>query len=153
MKVSAHLDSSEIVCKCGCGRSNLSKKAIDLFEAVRHKLGDRPLYVTSACRCSKHSVAVGGYADDQHVKGNAFDVYSKDFTPEDIAEAAELCGANGIGLMSGAVHFDAGDRLIPWRGNEKTGANVATFIRKSTITKPIIARFTIGGKSYTIQEE
>ena len=98
-KLSAHLDSSEIVCKCGCGRSNITQKAINLFEAVRHELGDKPLYITSGCRCPTHSVKVGGYANDYHVRGMAFDVYGKHCTPEQICAAAEKCGANGIGLL------------------------------------------------------
>ena len=135
MKLSAHLDSSEITCKCGCGYADLKKPAIDLFEAVRHKLGDKPLIVTSGCRCSKHSIAVGGYANDYHTRGLALDVRSDYYTPEQICEAAEQCGANGIGLMKrqGAAHFDAGERVKPWRGNEDTGENVSTFITKKNV--------------------
>jgi len=128
--ISAHLSKSEIRCKCGCGYADLKKPAIELFEAVRHELGDKPLIVTSGCRCTKHSIAVGGYANDMHTRGLALDVRSDYYTPEQICAAAEKCGANGIGLMKskGAAHFDAGDRVKPWRGNEDTGENVATFI-------------------------
>lgn len=135
--ISAHLSKSEIRCKCGCGYADLKKPAIELFEAVRHELGDKPLIVTSGCRCSKHSVAVGGYSNDMHTRGLALDVRSDYYTPEQICAAAEKCGANGIGLMKskGAAHFDAGDRVKPWRGNEDTGENVATFITaKNVIT-------------------
>lgn len=133
MKLSAHLDSSEITCKCGCGFAGLKKPAIELFEKVRHELGDKPLIVTSGCRCSKHSIAVGGYANDYHTRGLALDVRSDYYTPEQICEAAEKCGANGIGLMRGAAHFDAGDRVKPWRGDEITGENVSTFIKNKNV--------------------
>lgn len=149
MKLSAHLDSSEIVCKCGCGRSNLTQKAINLFEAVRHELGDKPLFITSGCRCPSHSVAVGGYANDYHVKGMAFDVYGKHCTPAEICAAAEKCGANGVGLMNGAAHFDCGDRLIPWRGDERTGKNVSTFITKKETPQPF-GYVEINGKKYDV---
>lgn len=135
--ISAHLSKSEIRCKCGCGFEDLKKPAIELFEAVRHELGDKPLIVTSGCRCSRHSVAVGGRSNDMHTRGLALDVRSDYYTPEQICAAAEKCGANGIGLMKrqGAAHFDAGDRVTPWRGNEDTGENVATFITtKNVIT-------------------
>ena len=133
--ISAHLSKSEITCKCGCGYSDLKKPAIDLFEKVRHELGDKPLIITSGCRCSRHSVAVGGRSNDMHTRGLALDVRSDYYTPEQICEAAEKCGANGIGLMKrqGAAHFDAGDRVIPWRGNEDTGENVSTFITKKNV--------------------
>lgn len=152
-KLSAHLDSSEIVCKCGCGRSNITQKAINLFEAVRHELGDKPLYITSGCRCPTHSVNVGGYANDYHVRGMAFDVYGKHCTPEQICAAAEKCGANGIGLMNGAAHFDCGDRMIPWRGDERTGANVKTFIKDNKGVEKIIGYVKINGVTYDVYEK
>ena len=92
--------------------------------------------ITSGYRCPRHSVAVGGYANDAHTKGIAADISIEGKTPEDIAEAAELVGFSGIGLMNGAVHVDIRNANnyynSHWYGDERTGENVTTFIRHKT---------------------
>lgn len=106
------------------------------LEALRSKLGGRPVTITSGYRCSRHSVAVGGYANDAHTKGIAADISIAGKSPEDIAEAAELVGFSGIGLMTGAVHVDVRNAKnyynSHWFGDERTGENVKTFIRTKT---------------------
>jgi zinc D-Ala-D-Ala carboxypeptidase len=75
-------------------RENL-KRAMWKAEAMRHKLGDRPLTVTSGFRSVSCNSRVGGAANSRHMYGDALDFTG---TPSlcDIARAARSAGFNGI---------------------------------------------------------
>ena len=51
MKISAHFDSKEFECKCGCGLSDMNPLLIDGLEKLRSVIGDKPIIVTSGRRC------------------------------------------------------------------------------------------------------
>ncbi len=143
--ISQNFSRSEFACKCGCGFATVDSGLLLKLEALRSKLGGRPVRITSGCRCPKHSVAVGGYSTDAHTKGIAADITVDGRTVEDIAEAAELVGFTGIGLMNGAVHVDVRSASnyynAHWFGDERTGETVQTFIR----TKKKRLKITLDG--------
>ncbi|TDB70755.1 D-Ala-D-Ala carboxypeptidase family metallohydrolase [Micromonospora sp. KC723] len=103
----AHFSFSEMDDGCGRGgwsggplpaaetRANALRTMWKL-EALRHTLGDRPLYVTSGFRDTACNREVGGVADSQHLYGNAADVTSRTSSLCDIARAARGHGFSGI---------------------------------------------------------
>lgn len=136
-----HFDRSEFVCKCGCGKNDISQELVDKLEDMHtyfSKLGTgcKSIIISSGCRCPTHSIAVGGYANDAHTKGIAADIIVNKsngvpYLPETVAAVAEYLGFSGIGVMAGACHVDIRNKNnyvnSHWYGDEITGENIKTF--------------------------
>ena len=152
MILSPHFDSSEFKCKCAkqCV-ANPDKELIEKLEKLFNQLDAKSIYITSGYRCPAHSSspAVGGSSTDAHTKNIAADivVYKKtggQFTSDDIAEAAEIVGFSGIGIIdSTAVHVDVRNSSnyvnSHWFGDERTHNDyIKTFIRNKPKTKKTI---------------
>ena len=140
--LSAHFSTSEFTCKCGCGFSKVDNTLIDKLEKLRTLCGNKPITITSGCRCSQYSPKVSGFTNDAHTKGIAADIIIPGMLPADVAAAAEKVGFSGIGIMKDATHVDVrNDQNYynnHWFGNEVTGDDhISTFIKstnKHTIT-------------------
>lgn len=156
MKITEHFTTDEMTCKCGCGLCDMENEFMLMLEKLRTMI-NKPIIITSGRRCPKHSVTVGGYSNDAHVKGFASDIKVSGLTSFDIAEYAEKCGFTGIGIIDNeAVHVDNRDISKysngHWFGNEMTGENnIKTFIRKQNTKKEEIT-ITLNGKKYLIKE-
>ncbi len=113
-RLSAHFQVKEFKCKDGSDKIIVNTDLINLLERLYDKLGAGAINITSGYRTPSHSVKVGGYATDQHTKGNAADITAKKkdgtpFSSKDITLALEdLNHAVGIGLINknGSVHLD-----------------------------------------------
>lgn len=140
--ISAHFDRKEFMCKCGCGRNNISADLVNKLESVfdylaRTPTGCKSCIITSGIRCPSYSESVGGYRNDAHTLSIAADcIYyqtdGKPYAPEVVAAVAEKMGFSGIGLMNGAIHLDIRNEKnyvnSHWFGDERTGENyIKTF--------------------------
>lgn len=118
-RLSDHFTRHELACHC-CGQCNVSPRLIDALEALREKLGNVPIHVTSGCRCVSHNEAVGGVPFSRHTVGEAADIVAEGVDPIEVAMAAEGVTAirnGGLGLYSSFVHIDVGhgaDRPARW---------------------------------------
>jgi len=98
----------------------LNTDLIPLLEQIHDKFGGK-IIITSGYRTPKHSVAVGGGANDQHTQGNAADIMVYD-SNDNLVRSADVCcyaedlGFNGIGHMTNATHLDIASRY--WHGDE-----------------------------------
>lgn len=147
MQLTTHFADFEFTCKC-CGvnliKTDFVKDLEQLYRLLDDVVGIKAIYVNSGYRCSRHSLEVGGSTDDAHTQGFAADikVMLRDGSYLDcwtIAEAAELFGFGGIGIISDIdVHLDRRDKYPyknnHWYGNEKTGENYQSFIDGSKYT-------------------
>lgn len=138
-----HFDRREFCCKCGCGKDDISPELVNKLEEIYQYCSKLPtgckcIIVNSGCRCSKHSVAVGGKTNDAHTCSIAADitVYNSDgvpYAPTTIAAIAEHLGFSGIGLMATNVHVDIRNKTnyvnAHWFGSEVTGENIDTFAK------------------------
>lgn len=118
MKLSAHFDSSEFACKCGCGGlhngADINPRLVQVLERMRAILGV-PLVLSCGYRCPTHNAEVGGVSNSQHVYGNAADVQRPDSVDlEDLYDAAEYAGADGIGKYWWGVHVDVRGYQARW---------------------------------------
>jgi uncharacterized protein YcbK (DUF882 family) len=118
MKLSEHFDSTEFACKCGCGGmangAGVAPRLVHVLEKMRQYIG-KPLVLSCAYRCPKHNEEVGGVSDSQHIFGTAADVQTPEgLTPSELANIAELCGADGIGLYDWGVHVDVRGYAARW---------------------------------------
>lgn len=149
VQISAHFNSREFMCQCGKNHEiELNTKLVDNLEKLYAMLKCSKIIITSGVRCAQHSVAVGGYATDEHVKGNAADImcYGQNGKPIDskiVCCAAQLVGFAGIGRISAtAIHVDVSPTRT-WKGDEMSGTT-------NTVTSDFFAYFnidksTIGG--------
>ena len=64
---------SEFACKCGCGKSDIDQRVMNMAQGIRDALGV-PVSVNSGCRCEKHNAKVGGVKGSKHTKGLAADL-------------------------------------------------------------------------------
>lgn len=137
-KITEHFDDSEFACKCGCGIIKTNKKFVERLEKLHKAMNAKSIVITSGYRCPKHSVSVGGYSNDAHVRGFAVDimVYKQDgslYSASTIAHECEKLKFGGIGIISStACHVDARDENpfdnSHWWGDERTGNNnIQTF--------------------------
>lgn len=111
MKLSAHFDSTEFTCKCGCGADRVSPDLIKKLESLHGILG-RAVVITSGVRCPKHNAKEGGKPSSAHLTGEAADV--KIESGEDrfqVLFAALAAGFHRIGIANGFIHVDVSETL------------------------------------------
>ena len=109
-----HFKKSEFACKCGCGFDNIDLKLVNILEQIRSHFGDRPVHITSGCRCANHNKAVGGVEGSRHVLGKASDIYVEGVSVKDLLNYCKTLVANGQARytytnstnMNGVVHID-----------------------------------------------
>ena len=116
--LSKNFSKREFVCRCGCGRFNLSPVLLDALQRFRDYLGV-PLHVNSGCRCEKHNAAEGGDKNSMHLYGKAADIWADDISAQDLARLAEVIpefSNGGIGRYATFIHVDVRGRKARWRG-------------------------------------
>lgn len=109
-----HFTKNEFTCKCGCGFNNIDINLVKVLEKIRSHFGDKPLYITSGCRCANHNIKVGGVQGSRHVLGKASDIYIKGVSSNELLNYTKTLVANGElrytytnnSNMSGVVHVD-----------------------------------------------
>ncbi|MFU8854229.1 D-Ala-D-Ala carboxypeptidase family metallohydrolase [Micromonospora sp. SL1-18] len=102
-----HFSYSELDNGCGIGGwsggplSSTATRANALrimwkLEALRHSLGDKPIYVNSGFRSFACNRRIGGASDSQHLYGNAADLTSRTSSLCRLAREARKHGFSGI---------------------------------------------------------
>ena len=108
---------SEFACKCGCGFDDIASDLVYICQNVRHHF-DRPVTITSGCRCPEHNASVGGAENSQHVAGRAADIVVSGVYPDEVwmyleSQSAEL-GVGGLGSYSDFTHVDTRYKRARW---------------------------------------
>lgn len=109
-----HFQPSEMTCKCGCGQNNTDLRLMQVLEQTRSHFGDRPVFITSGCRCPKHNAEVGGVAGSKHIYGGAADFYISGVSTSDLLNYCQQLVNQGVisytytnnTSMSGVVHIN-----------------------------------------------
>lgn len=73
-RLSANLTRSEIACKCGCGFDEVDQTLVLTFQALRDFI-QKPIIITSGCRCATRNKKVNGVPNSGHISGQALDLY------------------------------------------------------------------------------
>lgn len=109
-----HFKKSEMNCPC-CGMNNTDLNLMLILEKIREHFGNKPIIITSGCRCKKHNDSLRGSASNsKHLYGKAVDFYIKGITISDTLNYCKSLVNNGTlrytytnsTNMSGAVHID-----------------------------------------------
>lgn len=112
--LSDHFQVKEFKCKDGSDKILINTDLITALEKLYSFLDCKAINITSGYRTPTHSVKVGGYATDQHTKGNAADITCKKkngtyYTSNEICCALEdINHIGGVGKINNttAVHID-----------------------------------------------
>lgn len=90
----------------------LTPEATAAMEALRKGWSGPEFGIVSGYRDPEHNERVGGAKNSQHIHGNAFDVNTTGWSPEDklaLADAAWDAGFRGFGFYDNNMHFDVAD--------------------------------------------
>lgn len=90
----------------------LTPEATAAMEALRKGWTGADFGIVSGYRDPEHNERVGGAKNSQHIHGNAFDVNTTGWSPEDklaLADAAWDAGFRGFGFYDNNMHFDVAD--------------------------------------------
>ncbi|MEU3338766.1 D-Ala-D-Ala carboxypeptidase family metallohydrolase [Streptomyces sp. NPDC002144] len=66
------------------------------LEALRKKLGDKPITVNSGFRSIAHNAEIGGASDSMHLYGTAADLDVSGVANKTVYQKAETCGFSGL---------------------------------------------------------
>lgn len=110
MQLNKYFKRQEFACQCNCGFDTVDTALLDIVTSVR-KHFDKPVTVTSGCRCKKHNEACGGATESYHLFGKAADIKVKDVTPSEVMAylKAEYKDRYGFIEYSTWVHVDCRD--------------------------------------------
>lgn len=93
------------------GHGGVSTSAQAALDALQAGWGGAPINVISGYRDPAQNDAVGGAKGSQHLHGNAFDIDTTGWTPEQkiaLADEARRSGFTGFGFYDNNLHFDVG---------------------------------------------
>lgn len=107
-KLTEHFDSTEFLCKCGCGQGGDSMNMTFVHKLERARtLAETSFVITSGYRCAEYNRKVGGTSDSDHLVGNAADIAAQNSTKKfAIVNALMEEGFTRIGDGEDFVHVD-----------------------------------------------
>lgn len=119
MNLSEHFTAKEFQCQCPCKILNVDQALINKLELLRYFYNDyrksakeKPLNITSGCRCPDHNKEVGGKPDSQHITTSKRKCLAADIKCSSDRErfiligCAYKAGFTGIGVRDDIVHVD-----------------------------------------------
>jgi peptidoglycan hydrolase-like protein with peptidoglycan-binding domain len=73
-----------------------ARRCMYKLEALRKKLGDKPITVNSGFRSIAHNADIGGASDSMHLYGTAADLDVPGVATRTVYQKAETCGFSGL---------------------------------------------------------
>ena len=134
-QLTAHFNSSEFMCKCGCKQIKVDDRLLVMLETLFDKCNAKSITITSGYRCPSYDKRIGGFAG-QHSKGKAADIKIKGQDGNYISTKIISCIAqdefakDGAGIANinstyTAIHIDSRLGSV-YRGNEIISNNSVT---------------------------
>lgn len=109
--LSPNFHQREFACKgehCCGGIAIVNPNLVQSLQLLREMLGS-PLMISSGVRCFVHNRSIGSLDTSQHPQGRAADVWSHQYDPGEIYDAALKIDSfrnGGMGLYATFVHLD-----------------------------------------------
>ena len=104
-RVSPHFTAKEFACS-HCGKRKVDGKLLYKLELLRIELGGKKIRISSGYRCKIHNSKIHGAKRSQHLSGTAADIQVEEFTPAQVAKAAERAGFSFIKIYPRHTHVD-----------------------------------------------
>lgn len=106
-QISKNFKVKEFRCKDGSDKIIVDTDFVaDKLQTIRNHF-DAPVTINSAYRTENYNRMVGGAKSSYHIKGCAFDIVVKGYTPLEVAQYAQQLGINGIIQYNTFVHVDS----------------------------------------------
>lgn len=116
VQLSAHFNSKEWECRCGCPEVLIDLDHVARLEEIRAVIG-KPFKITSGYRCPSYNRKIGGAKKSQHMEGVATDIQIGGVTPKELADVADAMGFGGVGRYRTFTHLDSRKRKARWGKN------------------------------------
>lgn len=108
-----HFKKNEFTCKCGCKLNNTDLDLVKVLDSIRDHF-NRPIIISSGCRCTKHNREVGGVRNSKHLYGKAADIVVCNVSTADVLNYVNTLVKSGriryaygqTRNMGNAVHID-----------------------------------------------
>lgn len=118
-KSTKHFSQKEFNCK-HCGKNiGIHINLLVFLEALRYKLKQPIVVITSGYRCITHNRAVGSKDTSQHVKANAADIVVRGVSAYQVYTTGSrynVKGGCGKYIKSAFTHFDCRGVYARWSG-------------------------------------
>ena len=112
--VSTHFNRSEFACTDNCGFKSVDVELLEILEKIRSYF-NRPVKITSACRCLSKNHSIGSEDTSQHVRGLAADIKITGISPQLIYNYVDsFHDKGGLGIYNTFVHVDVRGRKSRW---------------------------------------
>lgn len=92
-----YFSRDEFACKCGCGFDTVDALLLEVLTNIRIHF-NKPVLITSGCRCDAHNIRVGGSSKSQHKLGRAADIIVLGVSPQDVYDYSVKTYPNTLGL-------------------------------------------------------
>jgi uncharacterized protein YcbK (DUF882 family) len=115
-QLSPHFKRKEFLCQCKkCNFAQPDSELLIALEQIRTYF-NKPVLITSACRCESHNAKVGGAPDSAHKQGIAADIVVKDVSPAEVQSIVSTWFAHcyGIGSYNTFTHIDVRHKKARW---------------------------------------
>lgn len=111
---------SEFKCKCGkyCNGFpvGVDEDLLVMLQKIRDHFG-KPVYITSAIRCTQHNKNVGGATKSQHLYGTAADIKVSGVSASTVYAYCDKINPNGgVGKYNTFTHIDVRSGKARWNG-------------------------------------
>lgn len=108
----------EFACNCGCGFDTVDVELIPVVQDLRDHF-NKPISITSGCRCVKYNKRVGGAKHSKHMISRAADIQVHATKPKEVADYLEkkYPGKFGIGRYRTFTHVDTRAGMARWGRN------------------------------------
>lgn len=112
---------SEFACKCGCGLDDIDPALVDILQDVRDFF-ERPVLVTSGCRCLDHNEASGGAINSWHLQSadtgycHAADIVVAEVPAHVVQDLLDEWAVPGLGSYEDFTHVDTREGFARWEG-------------------------------------
>lgn len=132
-QISPHFNSSEFTCKCGCKKSLVDDRLIDMLEQLFTACNAKAINIISGYRCPPYDKKIGGFAG-YHSKGMAADIQVIGYDGKILNTKVVSCIAQDLFREGGIANINKGYTNIHidsrkgsrWLGNEVVSNGTVT---------------------------
>lgn len=118
--LSAHFNSDEFDCHCGCPTTYIDQDLIALLEKIRQEIY-RPIKIRSGFRCVSYNVITHGKPGSYHLNGKAADIMAPGLPVAELRQTIEKVKnggqvkQGGIGDAPTFIHIDVRGYPATWQ--------------------------------------
>ena len=127
-KVSPNFKVAEFQCKDGSDTVYIDTDFVkNVLQNIRTHF-NQPVTINSAYRTPEYNKKIGGATNSYHMKGRAFDIVVKGYTPAEVAQYALKINVPGIIQYNTFVHLDSRDTKYRARNDNGKVTTVTKFL-------------------------